>query len=50
MPKINWHSLPLPIRQHLVERLKEREITQDDLEVLKMWIATNPDVPDGPWG
>ncbi len=49
MPRINWHSLPLPIKQHLVERLKEREIAQEDLEALKMWIATNPEVPDGAW-
>ena len=49
MPKIDWLSLPLRIKQHLVERLKEREITQDDLEALKLWIGRNPEVPEGAW-
>jgi hypothetical protein len=49
MPKIDWRSLPLRIKQHLIERLKEREISQDDLETLKLWIAGNPEVPEGRW-
>jgi len=49
VPRISWQSLPLRIKQHLVERLREREITQDDLEALKLWIAANPEVPEGPW-
>jgi hypothetical protein len=49
VPKINWQSLPLRIKQHLIERLRKRDITQDDLESLKLWIAGNPEVPEGPW-
>ena len=49
MPKIGWRSLPLGIKRHLVERLRDREITPDDLEALKRWIARDPEVPDGPW-
>lgn len=49
MPRIDWHSLPSQVKQHLVERLKQREITPDDLEALKLWIGGNPEVPDGPW-
>ena len=49
MPKIGWQSLPLRLRQHLVERLHEREITQDDLQALRLWIGTDPEVPEGPW-
>ena len=49
MPKIGWHSLPLRVKQHLIERLHDREITQDDLEALKIWIDGNPEVPEGPW-
>ena len=52
---------PLRVKQHLIERLHDREITQDDLEALKMscrppvggklkmWIDGNPEVPEGPW-
>lgn len=49
MPKIGWRSLPLGIRQHLVERLRDRAITPDDLEALRQWIAGDPEVPEGPW-
>lgn len=49
MPKISWQSLPLRLKEHLVERLREREITQEDLRSLRAWIAADPDVPDGPW-
>ena len=49
MPKINWQSLPLRIKQHLIERLRERQITQEDLEALKDWIGSDPEVPEGPW-
>ena len=49
MPKISWQSLPLRLKQHLVERLHEREITQDDLQALRRWISTDPEVPEGPW-
>ena len=49
MPKIHWGSLPLRIKQHLIERLPDRKISQDDLEALKLWIAADPEVPEGPW-
>jgi hypothetical protein len=49
VPKIRWESLPLHLKQHLVERLREREITKDDLEALRQWISTDPEVPEGPW-
>ena len=50
MPKIGWHSLPLRVKQLLIERLHDREIAQDDLESLKMWIDGNPAVPEGRGG
>lgn len=49
MPRIAWRSLPLGIKQHLIERLRDREISPDDLEALKLWIASDPEVPEGPW-
>lgn len=49
MPKISWHSLPLRLKQHLIERLHQREITQADLEALRIWIGSDPELPDGPW-
>ena len=49
MPKISWQALPLRLKQHLVERLHEREISQSDLEALRKWIGTDPEVPVGAW-
>ena len=37
------------MKEHLIERLREREITQDDLLALRIWIGTDPEVPDSAW-
>ena len=49
MPKIQWTDLPLALRDHLFERLRERKITAEDLFQLKQWRESEPDAPDGPW-
>ena len=49
MPKIQWANLPPALREHLFERLREREITAEDLYLLKIWRESEPDAPDGPW-
>jgi hypothetical protein len=50
MPTIeSWDKLPANVRQHLVDRMRERAIGIDDLNQLRLWIATQPDVPDGDW-
>jgi hypothetical protein len=37
MPKIQWTNLPPTLRQHLFDRLEERQITAEDLYKLKLW-------------
>jgi len=49
MPKIEWTNLPDAIRKHLLLRLKERQITEEDLYQLKLWRETEPEAPEGPW-
>jgi hypothetical protein len=50
MPKIfGWKSLPKNVRQHLVERMRDREISLSDLNLLRLWIEAQPDVPEGDW-
>ncbi|MGH9643302.1 MAG: hypothetical protein ACRD3Q_12880 [Terriglobales bacterium] len=50
MPKIEgWSRLPQAVRQHLIERFADRRISTLDIAALQAWIASSPDVPDGPW-
>jgi hypothetical protein len=50
MPKIaGWSQLPQAVRDHLVERMRDRKISLDDLNQLRLWIESKPEVPGGPW-
>ena len=50
MPKIeNWGNLPEGVRQHLIDRMRDREISIADLNHLRLWIESRPEVPDGDW-
>lgn len=50
MPRIeSWSHLPAAIRDHLVERMRDRNITLIDLNQLRIWMDTKPEVPEGRW-
>ena len=50
MPQIEtWSRLPATIRDHLVERMHDRNIGLEDLNRLRIWIESKPTVPAGPW-
>lgn len=50
MPQIEtWTRFPAGIRDHLIERMRDRNITLEDLNRLRTWIELKPEVPDGPW-
>ena len=50
MPKIgNWSNLPAGLRQRLIERMHDRSIDIANLNELRIWIESGPDVPDGDW-
>jgi len=50
MPQIEtWSRLPPAIRDHLVDRMRDRKIGVDDLNRLRLWIESKPDVPEGRW-
>ena len=50
MPRVeSWDNLPANVRQHLVDRMRERAITIADLNQLRLWIASQPEVPEGDW-
>ena len=50
MPQIEtWDNLPAAVRRHLAERMRDRSIGIADLNQLRLWIESRPDVPDGDW-
>ena len=50
MPQIeSWLRLPAAIRDHLVERMRDRNINLEDLNRLRIWINLKPNVPEGAW-
>ena len=50
MPQIEtWSRLPLPVREHLAERMRDRNVGLDDLNRLRIWVETLPNVPEGRW-
>lgn len=50
MPQIEtWARIPSGIRDHLVQRMHDRNVSVEDLNRLRVWLATRPNVPEGPW-
>ena len=50
MPKIEtWDNFPAAVRHHLIERMSVRSIGIADLNQLRLWIESRPEVPDGDW-
>jgi hypothetical protein len=50
MPQLErWDNLPEGVRQHLIERMRDREISVSDLNQLRLWVETRPEVPKGDW-
>ena len=50
MPKIaRWAQLPAAVRQHLIDRMRERAISIADLNELRLWIESEPEVPESDW-
>lgn len=49
MPRIQWTELPRALRDHLFDRLHDRQIKVEDLYQLKLWRESDPEAPDGLW-
>ncbi len=50
MPRLErWESLSGGVRQHLIERMRDRAISISDLNQLHLWVEARPEVPDGDW-
>jgi hypothetical protein len=44
-----WDDLPGAVRQHLIDRMRDRSISIPDLNQLRLWIDAKPEVPEGDW-
>jgi hypothetical protein len=49
VPKIQFDNLPREITRHLIDRIRKRKISAADLERVRRWVHTEPEVPDGDW-
>ena len=50
MPKIErWDNLPANVRSHVLDRLRDRAISIPDLNQLRLWMESQPEVPEGDW-
>lgn len=50
MPRIeSWDNLPTGVRQHLIERMRDRAISISDLNQLRLWIESKPEVSEDDW-
>jgi hypothetical protein len=48
MPKIEtWENFPAGVRQHLIDRMRDRSISVTDLNQLRLWTDSKPEVPVG---
>jgi hypothetical protein len=49
MPKIRRQNLPPSLLNHLLDRVKQRQISPDQLGALADWLDTEPEVPQCKW-
>lgn len=49
MPKVRRQKLPEALLRHLLTRVRQREISHDQITMLSQWLDANPEVPEGKW-
>jgi hypothetical protein len=49
MPKIRRHKLPQPLLVHLLTRMRQRNVSPEQITLLARWLDTEPEVPDSKW-
>ena len=49
MPKLRRQKLPRALIEHLSLRIRQREISLDQMGLLGDWCDTSPEVPEGEW-
>lgn len=49
MPRVRRQHVPRAVLDHLLDRIREREITADQLGLLAEWLDREPEVPTDAW-
>jgi len=49
MPKIRRQKLPEALLRHLLTRIRERGISDEQIVLLVQWLDPDPVVPEGKW-
>ena len=49
MPKIRRQNLPPALLNHLLDRIRSREISADQLGLFADWLDLEPEVPNEKW-
>lgn len=49
MPKIRRHNVPPALLNHLLDRIRSREISAEQLRLFADWLDTEPEVPGEKW-
>jgi hypothetical protein len=49
MPKIRRRNLPPALLNHLLDRIRSREISPGQLSEFAQWLDTEPEVPAARW-
>jgi hypothetical protein len=49
MPKVRRRNVPPAVLEHLLVRIREREVPLEQLGLLAGWLDTEPEVPRGKW-
>jgi len=49
MPKIRRHNLPPVLLNHLLDRIRSREISAEQLGFFADWLDAEPEVPNDRW-
>jgi len=49
MPKIRRQKLPEALLRHLLTRMRQRGVSDEQIVLLAHWLDTDPEVPNGKW-
>jgi hypothetical protein len=49
MPKVRRAKLPEALLIHLLTRMRQRNISHEQIVGLACWLDSEPDVPEGKW-